>query len=367
MPADRQAMTARARETARRRGAYTAIDAAYRAHLITETARELAKWYVRQCCGVRCYHDLTQAAQAQQFGVNRRTIITLVQQLVAADLIWLEQHGTRNRTYLTSYQAPPEDAPAADAPSAPASDEEAPAYQQLRAAADAALDAGDTARAAMYEYQAAMELARLSNSDAAPVFGARHGDPQITLNVQSGSPSPVNKDSDLPIGEIESSVCIADGDDSKSSAQATDPGMPTIPDTEATRLMRACGVLSPAMLRKHAVAPLELIRRAEQRRAELGYSAGLIGRILDDGGVIWGRCRQPVDHASRGCESDDKYTTGALARYYRQLRPNHPPSDVGGLPPHTDEPPGDTSPDDDPELVKYRDIGMPCWGDGGGP
>ncbi len=92
MPAEGQATTARARETARRRGAYQAIDAAYRAHLITETARELAKWYVRQCCGVRAYHDLTQASQACQFGLSRRTIITLVQQLIAADLIWLEPH-----------------------------------------------------------------------------------------------------------------------------------------------------------------------------------------------------------------------------------------------------------------------------------
>ncbi len=93
MPARTQTTTARATETARRRSAYTAIDAAYRAHLITESARELAKWYVRCCCGVRCFHDLTQAAQAAQFGVSRRTIITLVQHLVAADLIWLNCTG----------------------------------------------------------------------------------------------------------------------------------------------------------------------------------------------------------------------------------------------------------------------------------
>ncbi len=59
MPAGGQATTARAKETARRRRAYRAIDAAYYAGLITETARELAKWYVRCCCSVRTYHDLT--------------------------------------------------------------------------------------------------------------------------------------------------------------------------------------------------------------------------------------------------------------------------------------------------------------------
>ena len=170
MPAARQATAVCAHETARRRAAYRAIDAAYAARLITETARELAKWYVRRCCGVRSFHDLTQAVQAQQFGVSRRTIITLVQQLLAADLIWLELHGTRNRTYLTAYEVPPADVPDDEGADIPLSETEPLAYQQLRAAADAALAAGDMARAAMYEYQAAMELARLSNSEAAPFF-----------------------------------------------------------------------------------------------------------------------------------------------------------------------------------------------------
>ncbi len=66
MPVTERATTARANETARRRVAYTRIDAAYRAidaayyaGLITENARELAKWYVRCCCSVRTDHDLT--------------------------------------------------------------------------------------------------------------------------------------------------------------------------------------------------------------------------------------------------------------------------------------------------------------------
>jgi hypothetical protein len=355
MPAHQQATTARARETARRRGAYQAIDAAYRAHLITETARELAKWYVRQCCGVRAYHDLTQAAQAQQFGVSRRTIITLVQQLVVADLIWLEQHGTRNRTYLTAYQAPPEDAPTADAPSAPASDEEAPAYHQWRAAADAALAAGDMARAAMYEYQAAMELARLSNSDVFPFFGLMNGDPPITNNVQSRSPSPITQDSGIPTGDTESPVGTADGDE-ELPPQGNQIVLPTIPDTAATRLLRRFGVRSPALLRTHAAAPLELIRRAEARRADLGYSPGLIGRILDDGGMIWGRCGQHVDNSAPALDEDDaghrKYTRGALGRYI-----------TTGL----EQRPATTEPTDDPELAKYRGCGLPGWGAAGAP
>ncbi len=50
------ANTPRQRETARRRVAYAQIDAAYRARRINESARELAKWYVRWCCGVWTYH-----------------------------------------------------------------------------------------------------------------------------------------------------------------------------------------------------------------------------------------------------------------------------------------------------------------------
>ncbi len=179
----------------------------------------------------------------------------------------LERHGTRNRTYLTAYEAPldgVDDALSDDAP-----DVEAPAFHQLRAAADTALATGDTARAAMYAYQAAMELARLSKRDTAPFFGAPNGDPAITNNAQAGSPSTVKRDSDLPFGEIESSVCTADDDHGDSSPQRNKHETPRIPDTDATRLLRRFGVLSPTFLRRHASARQDLIRRAEARRTRL--------------------------------------------------------------------------------------------------
>jgi hypothetical protein len=358
----------RARETARRRIAYAQIDAAYRARRINESARELAKWYVRSCCGVWNYHNLTQADQAQQYGVARRTIVTLVQQLVDADIIWLERHGSANRTYLMAYQAPPtDDVDVDDVPSTPPFDVAPPAYHQLRAAADAALAAGNTARAAMYEYQAAMELARLSNGDVAAFFGARNGDPAITNDVQSGSPSPFNQDSGISKGDTEWSVCTADGDDGDSAPLRNEDATPTIPDTAATRLLRSFGVVSPALLHRHAAAPPDLIRRAEARRAELGYSAGLIGRILDDHGVIWGRCGQRVENSPDAPESHAKYTTGALARYYVHLAPDDGLPNSEDPPPDSDPPPGATEPADDPALMMYRGYDLPQWSDGRGP
>jgi hypothetical protein len=112
-------------------------------------------------------------------------------------------------------------------------------------------------------------------------------------------------------------------------------------------------VLSPALLRKHAAAPPDLIRRAEARRVELGYTPGLIGRILDDGGVIWGRCGQGVDTSPNATASHDKYTTGALARYYLHLLPDAGLPNSGDPPPDSDPPPGDTAPADDPKVAKY--------------
>jgi hypothetical protein len=99
-----------------------------------------------------------------------------------------------------------------------------------------------------------------------------------------------------------------------------------------------------------------LIRRAEARRAELGYDAGLIPRILDDGGVIWGRCGQGVGNSAPALREDDaghaKYTGGALGRYI-----------TTGL----EQRPATTEPTDDPELAKYRGRGLPGWGDDTGP
>ncbi len=162
------ASTPRAKETARRRVAYAHIDAAYRTRRINESARELAKWYVRCCCGVWNYHNLTQAEQAAQFGVARRTIVTLVHQLVDAEIIWVERRGSANRTYITTYQAPPSDEP----PREPdrAREVREPTYEDLRASVDSALARGDTARAAQLTYQAAMLLARAANGDGAVFF-----------------------------------------------------------------------------------------------------------------------------------------------------------------------------------------------------
>jgi hypothetical protein len=337
--------------------AYAQIDATYRARRINESARELAKWYIRCCCGVWKYHNLTQAEQAAQFGVSRRTIITLVQQLVDAEIIWLERHGSANRTYITAYQAPLHaDDVAAD--EAPPTEIHEPTYDALRARADAALAQGDTARAAQLMYQTAMLLARQANAGAV-LFSPPTGDPPITDHVQAGSPGAYIKDSGIPCGDTESSVCSADGGDGDSSPQRNEDATPTLPDTEATRLLRSFGVASPALLRRHAAAPPELIHRAEARRAEQGYSAGLIGRILDDGGVIWGRSGQRVENSAPAPALDDddaghrKYTRGALGRYIKT-----------GL---HDPPPGDTAPVDDPELVWCRSRGLPWWSDGEAP
>jgi hypothetical protein len=55
--------------------------------------------------------------------------------------------------------------------------------------------------------------------------------------------------------------------------------------------------------------------------------------------------------------ADDKYTTGALARYYPHVQPD-------AAPPDSKDPPPDTAPTDDLEVRKYRGIGMPTSGDG---
>ncbi len=295
-PAQPQAATARAKETARRRVAYAHIDAAYRARRINESARELAKWYIRWCCGVWTYHQLTQAEQAARFGVARRTIITLVQQLVDADIIWLERHGSANRTYITAYQAPPDD----DADPAPPAEIAEPSYTDLRACADVALAQGDTARAAQLMYQTAMLLARQANAGAV-LFSPPTGDPPITDQVQAGSPVAYVKDSGNPKGDTESSVC--DGGDDDGDQQAATP-QSDVPDTPATRLLQQYGVQDRATIRKYAAAALGDIERAERRRAALGYSPGLIPKILADGGVVWKTCGKRVENRPsmpRGC------------------------------------------------------------------
>ncbi len=92
---------------------------------------------------------------------------------------------------------------------------------------------------------------------------------------------------------------------------------------------------------------------------------GLIGRILDDGGVIYGTCGKPVDNSPQSAFDDDdaghaKYIRGALGRYIKTGL-EHPPPDTD------DPPPGATDPADDLALRKYRGSGMPCWGEGRAP
>jgi hypothetical protein len=106
------------------------------------------------------------------------------------------------------------------------------------------------------------------------------------------------------------------------------------------------------------------IERAERRRAELGYSPGLIAKILADGEVVWTGCGQrvdtlpppPLDEDDAGHE---KYTGGALGRYIT--------TGLEDPPPDGDPSPTTTAPADDPELAPYRGRGLPGWGDAGAP
>ncbi len=327
---------------------------------------------------------MTQAEQASRYGVARRTIVTLVQQLVDAEIIWLERHGSANRTYITAYQAPLADELTA-ADTAPAADILEPSYDQLRASADLALAQGDTGRAAQLTYQAAMLLARAANTGEA-FFSPPTGDPTITDQVQHGSPSTDIKEASTPDRGTESSVCSQDDGDRK---QQPAEGRSDVPDTPATRLLQRYGVQDRATIRKHAAAALQDIERAERRRAELGYSPGLIPKILADGGVVWTRCGQRVNNSPTLpplADEDawrERYIGGKLGRYIIGGPTDAPPEGDDAPPPEQERyrhaaehaviegwgsptlrplpAPPDTLPDD-PELEKYRrSLRVPPW------
>jgi hypothetical protein len=148
-----------------------------------------------------------------------------------------------------------------------------------------------------------------------------------------------------------------DDEDQQPASQRID-----VPDTPATRLLQHYGVQDRATIRRFAAAALEDIERAERRRAELGYSSGLIPKILDDNMAIWGGCGKRVDNSlAPPLDEEDsghrKYTRGALGRYIR--------TGLEAPPPRSELPPGDPEqPADDPELARYRGRGLPWWGDG---
>jgi hypothetical protein len=311
--------------------------------------------------------------------------VTLVQQLVDARIIWLERHGSANRTYITAYQAPLPN----DGEPEPAAEVTEPTYDDLRASADAALAQGDTARAAQLTYQSAMLLARAANAGDT-FFSPQTGAARCTDQVQAGSPAAYVNESSTPDRGTESSVCDAgdDDEDQQPAAQQRD-----VPNTPATRLLRRYGVQDRDTIRKYAAAALHDIERAEHRRAELGYSPGLIPKILADGGVVWTRCGQRVDNSRVLPPLDDeegwreRYIGGPLGRYIIGGPTDAPgPIEADDAPPPEPEryrrdaehalidgyvppalrpmptPPDTPLGDDDPELAKYRNsLSVPPW------
>jgi hypothetical protein len=169
-----------------------------------------------------------------------------------------------------------------------------------------------------------------------------------------------------------------------------------VPDTPATRLLQQYGVRDRATIRRFAAAALADIERAERRRAELGYSPGLIPKILADGGVVWKTCGKRVENAPYPPPLNDedawrdRYIGGALGRYIVGWdRDDGPPADADDMPSddtpepvqeHCDAeqtlidgsmpptlrplptPPDRPRGDDDPDLRTYRTYGaLPPW------
>ncbi len=299
---------ARAQETARRRPVLAHIDAAYYAQEIRESARNLARRYVREFCPIGgTWFEVTQAEQSRRFGVDKRTIITLTGELEKAGIIWRQRRGTANRTYISHYESRPVDE-AGESPSR--SEVHEPSSRDLRVLADAAEAAGDERKAAMLLFQAAQAKAREANlsdevrnqsqeptaqSAANAFFDSSLGDPSITDKVQSGSPTTLSINSDIPMGDVAMPICPGGGGTATSPPAADNN---TQPDTAATRLLRDLGVQDTTALVKFSAAPLDVIERAEQRRQELNASAGLIVKILCDHGHVWST--KPRAHSRSG-------------------------------------------------------------------
>jgi hypothetical protein len=226
-------------------------------------------------------------------------------------------------------------------------------------------------------------LARAAN--AGDTFFSPHtGAARCTDHVQAGSPAASVNESSTPDRGTESSVCDAgdDDEDQQPAVQQRD-----VPNTPATRLLRRYGVQDRATIRRYAAAALHDIERAEHRRAELGYSPGLIPKILADGGVVWTNCGKRVDNRAPMPPLDDedawreRYIGGPLGRSIIG-GPTDAPPDVDDAPPPEREQyrrdaehmlidgwvspaPRPTLPDappDDPELEKYRSrLNIPPW------
>ena len=154
-----------------------------------------------------------------------------------------------------------------------------------------------------------------------------------------------------------------------------------------------------ATIRKYAAATLGDIERAERRRAALGYSPGLIPKILADGGVVWKTCGQRVENRPSMPLLDDedawrnKYTGGPLAPYIIggsddvSAPPEDTPPDqaddapererchrdakhtlINGCVPPTLQPLPAPPDEDDPEVRKYQHYGgLPQWDEGETP
>lgn len=355
-------VNARQRETDRRRPAYAAFDAAYRAQAINEHARELGKWYVRCCPVGGSWFELTQKEQEKHLGVSCRTIVTLVQQLADAGLIWLIRRGTANRTYITAYQAPPTEVP--DLEPDATSEVEALDADMLRHLADEALGTGDTRRAAMYYAQLSQLLAHQSNDGATQPgasFAPMKGEAVFTNKVQAGSPTPVNRSSGSPFGTTAMPVCTSGGGRNMSGLEMCSAEGIDTEEPEIVRRVRALGVGHRATLEACFAAPA---RAAEVLRAcqEQGGGPGLFVHMWHYG--IWKRNgkRHPYVPAPRfGPES---FSEGEMASLVFGLdRPW--PKDVLDAARETD-PVSDVPPCGDPikpdlEVMKYSSTPLPTW------